>query len=119
MTIKHTKGHWKVSQFSWGTGPWEDNKGLTIDCITGEKPFDRIQICNCTPQKYRSDAEWDQAVIDAKLMAAAPSLLFALEWIVDICNRSDAFKEDLGAVVDSEYIINIAKRAIKLAEEGT
>jgi hypothetical protein len=104
MTIKHTKTKWQ-------------REGLCIYALNenGTNAF----FASLDPHTCRGFDDEETQIANAKLIAAAPSLLFALEWIVDICNRSDAFKEDLGAVMDSEYIINIAKKAIKLAEEGT
>ena len=65
MTTKHTPGPWAFAKYS--------NKRFGVG-VKGDQAFFLLQCIDC-------DADHPAAIANARLIAAAPDLLAALEWI--------------------------------------
>ena len=104
---KHTPGPWEISEWSGMCG-----KGNVSIIGADDRKIGKLN-------SLRHTALEDDA--NAKLVAAAPELLEACEWMLEVL---DAIHEDYWGVIDDSVFAgiedssNVAREAIAKAKEG-
>jgi hypothetical protein len=95
-------------------GPWEHEPG-TCAVMATDPGFGNGEIAlvaRFNSQGYARD-NWES---NARLIARAPDLLAALEWVVTCCDPNNPSEMDDGGLRDQEHAIERARAAIARAK---
>ena len=96
-------------------GPW--TQGYGNDVYAGTRPMVGEYRVAWTEPRNKTNAGWEEAFANARLIAAAPDLLQALARLVDAAEDSMPYRKD-GDTIDRENweAMDAAREAIRKAK---
>lgn len=103
---KHTQGEWEARGELVAT----PSRATMQRLIAERKPVTSRRICVCEPSAYMDAAE---CAANARLIAAAPDLLAALEGILPI---AEAARHAIGLDIDQRILMDDARAAVAKAK---
>jgi hypothetical protein len=97
-------------------GPWQIDPANPEMVIHVDSNQDYEYICDCDPSWLESEFSWEQICLNARLIAAAPDLLEALEGLLPFFSPEfDASMEFKAGLEPFKTVLSKARAAIEKA----